>query len=164
MTRIPMRLLISSCLLLLASTARGADEWQPVATELLAKEKTGFGGLSGVAVDRATGTLYVWLSDNGVFRSADQGKTWERFGKPVPKGRTETPGCFQIDPTGKTKRFVMATVYGGPVIVASTDPNAAWSTVDKKCQHVDWYAVDWTDPDMRFAVAFKHESGGVLLV
>ena len=64
---------------LLASTVRGADEWQPVATELLAKEKTGFGGLTGVAVDRATGTLYICLSDDGLFRSTDQGKSWERF-------------------------------------------------------------------------------------
>jgi photosystem II stability/assembly factor-like uncharacterized protein len=151
-------------LLLLAPAARGADEWQPVATELLAREKTGFGGLSGVAVDRATGTLYVCLSDRGVFHSTDQGKTWERHGKDVPKGRTETPGCLQLDPSGKTKRFVMATVYGGPVIFGSTDPDASWRTVDKKCQHVDWYAADWTDPEMKFAIAFKHESGGVLLL
>jgi photosystem II stability/assembly factor-like uncharacterized protein len=36
--------------------------------------------------------------------------------------------------------------------------------VDKKCQHVDWYVADWTDPEMKFAVAFKHESGGILFV
>ena len=111
---------LSLCLMLLATTARGADEWQSVATDLLAKEKTGFGGLSGVTVDRATGTLYVCLSDRGLFRSADQGKTWERHGKDASKGRTETPGCFQFDPTGKTKRFLLATVYGGPVVVGST--------------------------------------------
>jgi photosystem II stability/assembly factor-like uncharacterized protein len=160
-----MRLLtLSLCLLLLASTARGADEWQPVATELLAKEKTGFGGLSGVVVDRNTGTLYICLSDRGLFSSADQGKTWERFGKDIPKGRTETPGCFQLDPTGKTKKFVWATVYGGPVIIGTTDAADPWYAVDKKCQHVDWYAVDWTDPEMKFAIAFKHEAGGLLLV
>jgi hypothetical protein len=158
-----MRLLTVSLLLLLASSARGADEWQPVATELLAKEKTGYGGLSGVAVDRNTGTLYICLSDRGLFRSADQGKTWERHGKDIPKGRTETPGCLQLDPTGKTKRFVWATVYGGPVVLGSTDSDA-WRAVDKKCQHVDWYAGDWSDPEMKFAIAFKHEAGGLLFV
>jgi hypothetical protein len=36
--------------------------------------------------------------------------------------------------------------------------------VDKKCQHVDWYAPDWSDPEMKFAIAFKHEAGGILFV
>ena len=155
---------LSLCLMLLATTARGADEWQPVATDLLAKEKTGFGGLTGVTVDRATGTLYVCLSDRGLFRSADQGKTWERHGKDAPKGRTETPGCFQFDPTGKTKQFLLATVYGGPVLVGSTDPEGAWRAMDKKSVHVDWCAADWTDPELKFVLAFKHEAGGLLLL
>jgi photosystem II stability/assembly factor-like uncharacterized protein len=158
-----MRLLTLSLCLLLATSARAADEWQPVATELLAKEKTGFGGLTGVAVDRATGTLYICLSDRGLFRSTDQGKTWERYGKEVPKGRTETPGCLQLDPTGKTKRFVWATVYGGSVILGSTDADS-WRTVNEKCKHVDWYAADWSDPEMKFALAYKHEAGGILFV
>lgn len=155
---------LSLCLTLLATTARGADEWQPVATDLLAKEKTGFGGLSGVTVDRATGTLYVCLSDRGLFRSADQGKTWERHGKNASKGRTETPGCFHFDPTGKTKRFLLATVYGGPVVVGSTDADGAWRVLDKKSVHVDWCAADWTDPELKFVLAFKHEAGGLLLL
>ncbi|MBM3978834.1 MAG: hypothetical protein FJ304_00850 [Planctomycetes bacterium] len=156
---------VSLAVLVLAPAARGANEWHPVATDLLAKEKTGFGGLSGVAVDRATGTLYVCLSDAGVFRSTDQGKTWERHGKggkDVTKGRTETPGCFQLDPTGKTKQFLLATVYGGPTIIGTTDA-AEWRAVDKKCQHVDWCAVDWADKDMKFVLAFKHEAKGLLL-
>lgn len=158
-----MRLLTLSSILLLAPNACGEDEWQPVATELLAKEKTGFGGLSGVAVDRVTGTIYVCLSDRGLFRSVDQGKSWERHGKDVPKGRTETPGCLQFDPTGKTRQFVCATVYGGSVIVGATDADT-WRTVDKKCQHVDWCAADWTDKDMKFMIAFKHEANGLLLL
>ena len=158
---------LSLALLLLASTVRGADEWQPIATDLLAKEKTGFGGLTGVAVDRATGALYICLSDDGLFRSTDQGKTWERYGKggkEVPKGRTETPGCLHLDPTGKTKQFLMANVYGGPVVVGSTDPKDTWRVMDKKSVHVDWCAVDWTDPEMKFVLAFKHEAGGLLLI
>ncbi|MBP3957121.1 hypothetical protein J8F10_17795 [Gemmata sp. G18] len=159
-----MRFVLLSLAVFIGPAARAADGWQPVATELLAKEKTGFGGLSGVAVDHDTGTLFVCLSDRGVFRSADSGKTWERHGKDVPKGRTETPGCLQRDPTGKTKTLLMATVYGGPVIVASSDPATPWRTMDKKCEHVDWCAVDWTDPEMKFALAFKHEAGGLLLL
>jgi photosystem II stability/assembly factor-like uncharacterized protein len=158
-------LTLSLSLLLLAPAARAADEWQPVTTELLAKEKTGYGGLSGVVVDRGTGTLFVYLSDNGVFRSTDQGKTWMRHGKELPKGRTETPGCMQIDPTGATTRLLVATVYGGPVVLGTTSANnPTWSALDKKCHHVDWCATDWGNPSMKFVLAFKHESGGLLLL
>jgi photosystem II stability/assembly factor-like uncharacterized protein len=35
--------------------------------------------------------------------------------------------------------------------------------MDGKSGHVDWCAVDWTDPDMKFVLALKHEAGGLLL-
>jgi photosystem II stability/assembly factor-like uncharacterized protein len=152
---------VPGLLLLLCHHAGGAD-WQPIATDLIVKEKPGYGGLSGVTVDHATGTLFVNVSDRGVFRSGDQGKTWERVGKEF-KGRTEWPGCLMVDPTGKSKRLLCATVYGGPVAIASLDDDS-WRLVDAKCGHVDWCAVDWTDPDMKFMLALKHESGGMLLV
>jgi photosystem II stability/assembly factor-like uncharacterized protein len=156
-----MRIILPALLLLLSPVAR-AQEWQPVATDLLAKEKPGYGGLCGVLVDHATGTLFVNVSDRGVFRSNDQGKTWARHGK-ERRGRTETPGCFQLDPTGTTKQFVMPVVYGAPVLVGSTDPEGTTREMDNKTRHVDWCAVDWTDKDMQFALAFKHEAGGLLL-
>ena len=148
-------------LLLLLPHSASAQEWQPVTAELLQREKPGYGGLCGVAVDHATGHVFVNVSDRGVFRSADQGKTWERHG-PAIKGRTETPGCLQFDPTGKTKRLVMATVYGGPVVVGSAD-KGEWRTLDKASVHVDWCAVNWTDPDLAFLLAFKHEANGLVL-
>jgi photosystem II stability/assembly factor-like uncharacterized protein len=157
-------LLLSAFLLLFVSSARGADDWQPVATDLIAKEKPGYGGLSGVVVDRTTGTVYVCLSDRGVYRSPDQGKTWVRHGMEVGKGRTETPGCLQLDPTGKSKQILMATVYGVPVVLGLTRPTTDWQQLDKKCSHVDWCAIDWNDPERKFVIAFKHESGGILLI
>ncbi len=156
-----MRFALPALFLLLAPVAQ-AQDWQPIATDLLAKEKPGYGGLCGVTVDHATGTLYVNVSDRGVYRSNDQGKTWERHGKEM-KGRTETPGCFQLDPTGKSKQSLMALVYGAPVLVGSTNTENAWRELDKKSVHVDWCAVDWTDKEMKFMLAFKHEAGGLLL-
>jgi hypothetical protein len=142
-----------------------ADEpqWQPVATELLKTEKTGFGGLCGIVVDHQTGEVWVNLSDRGMFRSADQGKTWKRASETQPKGRTETPGCWLFDPTGKSKTMVSALVYGAPIAV-STDQAAAWRHLDNKSSHIDWCAVDWSDPEMKFVLALKHESGGLLVV
>ena len=46
-------------LLSLVSLSRAADsDWQPIATDLLQREKTGFGGLCGVVVDHTSGDLY----------------------------------------------------------------------------------------------------------
>ena len=124
-----LRFVLPAVLLLLASGVR-AQDWQPVATELLAREKPGYGGLCGVVVDHATGTLYVNVSDRGVYRSTDQGKTWAKFGKEDRKGRTETPGCVQLDPTGNSRSFVLALVYGAPVLVVHHHLRALRAAVD----------------------------------
>ena len=131
-------------------------------TDLRAKEKPGFGGLCGVVVDHTTGHLYVNVSDRGTFKSTDRGATWERLGTDAFKGRTETPGCFQLDPTGKTKRLLLPTVYGGPIRVGTAD-KGDWRTLANNSTHVDWCAADWSNPDLKFLLALKHESGGLLL-
>ena len=50
----------------LLAGSTGAAEWEPVATELLKTEKTGFGGLCGIAVDHANGDVLIDLSDRGL--------------------------------------------------------------------------------------------------
>ena len=139
-----------------------ASDWQPIATDLLQREKTGFGGLCGVVVDQQSGDLFVNLSDRGMFHSGDQGQTWKRVSDTQPKGRTETPGCWLLDPTGKSNRMTTALVYGSPLSV-SGDRAATWKSLDGKSGHIDWCAVDWTDPELRFVLALKHEAGGLLL-
>ena len=84
------------CVLLLficvAPVLAADPDWQPVLTDLLKSEKTGFGGLCGVVVDHQSGDVWVNLSDRGMFHSRDQGQTWKRVSDTQPKGRTETPG------------------------------------------------------------------------
>lgn len=159
------RLLPATILLLLLAPVFAADPpaWEAVTTELLKAEKAGFGGLCGVLVDHSNGTLYVDLSDKGIYASTDQGKTWKKQSKEAIKGRTETAGCITIDPTGKSKRMVMALVYGAPICV-SADEGVTWSQMNGKSSHVDWCAVDWSDPDLKFVLALKHESGDLMLV
>jgi photosystem II stability/assembly factor-like uncharacterized protein len=152
-------------LLVIAAITSGLHaepDWQPVATELLKREKTGFGGLCGVLVDHHSGDVWVNLSDRGMFHSSDQGKSWKRVSDTQPKGRTETPGCWLLDPTGKGGKMVTALVYGSPIAI-SADRAATWKYLNNKSSHIDWCAVDWTDPDLRFILALKHESGGLLL-
>jgi photosystem II stability/assembly factor-like uncharacterized protein len=156
-----VRLGVSGALLVALSATVPAAEWQPVTKELLSTSHPGYGGLSGVAVGPRTGHVFVDVSDRGIYRSIDQGHTWNRLGEEF-KGRTEWPGCLMIDPFGEGKRMVIATVYGVPVARGTTAGD--WAFVDKKSAHVDWCAVDWSDPQMRFMLALKHESGGLLLL
>jgi hypothetical protein len=146
--------------LLLAPPACAAD-WQPITEDLLRSHKPGFGGLCGVAVDHRTGDVIVNVSDVGFFRSTDQGKTWKRFG-PAVRGRTEWPGCLQIDPTGKSKTVASALVYGSPIVV-SAEGDGAWKTMSPKSSHVDWFAFNWTDPEHKLVLTLKHEQAGLLL-
>ncbi len=146
--------------LALVGPARAA-EWEVVAADLAKKEKAGYGGLCGVLVDRATGHVYLNVSDKGLYRSEDAGKTWKPFATPF-KGRTEWPGCMVFDPTGPGGTLVVSLVYGSPILEGSAK-GEAWTVLNPKSSHVDWFAADWTDPALRFILALKHESGGLLL-
>jgi photosystem II stability/assembly factor-like uncharacterized protein len=161
---ITTRILWALLILARATSAPAVDaDWQAVATGLLKSEKTGFGGLCGVVVDHhRTGDVWVNLSDRGMFRSSDQGKTWKRVSDMQPKGRTETPGCWLLDPTGKSGKMVTALVYGSSIAV-SADQAANWTYLDNKAAHVDWCAVNWNEPELKFVLALKHEAGGLLL-
>lgn len=144
--------------------ARAAEEphWHATLGDLVKSERAGFGGLSGIVVDPAAGTVWINISDRGFYRSDDQARTFRRCSDNQPNGRTESPGCLLLDPTGASKRLMTAMVYGAPVSV-SADGGATWKFFDAKSSHCDWCAVDWTDPDLKFMLALKHESGGALL-
>lgn len=145
-----------------SSTFADQPMWQPVVTELLQQEKTGFGGLCGIIVDHQRGDVWINLSDRGMFHSSDQGQSWKRASDAQPKGRTETPGCWLLDPTGGSRQMVTALVYGSPISV-SDDQGCHWKYLDAKSGHVDWCAVDWTDRERKFVLTLKHEAGGLLL-
>ena len=155
-------LLAYAAVLCLAAGARAGD-WQAIPLDQVTKEKPGYGGLSGVVVDHASGDLCVYVSDLGLFRSTDQGKTWAKLGHGPTKGRTEQPGCLMFSPDPAHKGVLLvATVYGGPVMGGLPDND--WGTFDDKSSHVDWCAVDWADENPDFIMALKHESGGTLIV
>jgi photosystem II stability/assembly factor-like uncharacterized protein len=154
--------LLPALLALVAIGPAVAQQWEPLTADLVREYKPGFGGVCGVVVDHKTGDVYLDLSDRGIFHSPDQGKTWKRVGDEI-RGRTEWPGCLMLDPVGGTRKMVVAFVYGGPIAVRG-DGAATWTFLDKKSQHIDWCAVDWTDPAMRFIFALKHESGDLLII
>jgi photosystem II stability/assembly factor-like uncharacterized protein len=138
-----------------------AADWEQVTTDLAKKEKAGFGGICGIVVHRETGRVYLNVSDKGLYRSDDGGKTWSPYAVPF-KGRTEWPGCMTFDPTGHKAMLLVATVYGGPPRVWSLK-GEDWKEMDKKANHVDWCVVNWSPPGLDFVLALKHESGGMLI-
>jgi BNR/Asp-box repeat protein len=163
--KIVFRVLSAAALLaLLCQATPAADEpvWQAMLGDLPKNEKAGSFGLCGICVDHASGDVFINISDKGFYRSTDGAKTFQRISDTQPKGRTEEPGCFLIDPTGKSKKLVTALVYGAPISV-STDSGATWKMMNGKSAHVDWCAVDWTDPEMKFVLALLHEKGGLLI-
>ena len=156
-----IRWILTAFCLIIPIAPAAAQDWQPITEALIVAEKPGFGKLCGVVVDHATGDVTINLSDKGLYRSTDAAKTWQKLGTPF-KGRTETPGCMMLDPTGG-KRLVAALVYGSSILV-SPDRGESWKPLDKKSTHVDWCAVDWSDPDLKWIYTLKHESGDLLLV
>lgn len=156
------RLLTLLLLATISTPAITSADWEPVLTELLKTEKTGYGGLCGLVVDHESGDVFVNLSDLGMYRSSDQGKTWKQATDSPLKGRTESPGCWILDPSGKTKTMVTALVYGAPISV-SEDQGVTFKHLEARSEHIDWCAVDWSDPAGSFVLALKHEQGGLLI-
>jgi hypothetical protein len=62
-----------------------------------------------------TGTIWINVSDRGFYRADDRAKTFHRISETQPNGRTESPGCLQLDPTRASRRLMTAMVYGSPI-------------------------------------------------
>jgi len=159
---IVLRLSVICVTLAFAAPAAMAEEpaWQPMVGDLPKNEKAGFGGLCGIWVDHATGAVVINISDRGFYRSDDGAKSFKRISDHQPKGRTESPGCFLGDPTGGSKRWLTALVYGSPISITE-DEGKTWTAMDNRSSHVDWCAWDWKE--MKFVLALKHEAGGLLI-
>ncbi len=108
---------LSLAALALFATASRAADWLPITTELLAKEKTGFGGLCGGVVDHATGQIIVNLSDRGTLGNSDKGD-W----RTIDKATVHVDWCAAdwTDPD--------MIVLTGAGIIESTDSGATWSS------------------------------------
>lgn len=156
---------VAFALTLCLATPLWADDpqWVGLLGGFIKAQNAGYGGLCGLCVDRKTGDVLINVSDRGFYRSTDHGQTFARISDNQPQGRTESPGCFQIDPVKSSGTLLTALVYGAP-LQTSTDGGRVWTAMDGASQHVDWAAIDWTDPDHKFVLTLKHEQGELLLI
>ncbi len=151
------RTLLLALSLMSAALATPAAEWVNISdpfTSSLPKPGT-YGPTAGVVVDRASGNVFMVVSDYGIWRSSDHGKTFARVDDKTIGGRCETGWALQADPAGT--RLFCFMIYGSSAYTA--DGGKTWTK--SKTSHLDYGGVDWGDPDMR-VLGLRHESGGML--
>jgi photosystem II stability/assembly factor-like uncharacterized protein len=150
--------LLFSALVALHTAESG--KWLPISDSILAtlaaeNAKVGYpGATAGVTVDRTTGVVSVVICDQGLWQSSDHGTTFARIDGKAIGGRCETGFALDADPAGK--RLMAFMIYGSSAL--TLDGGATWGA--SKLSHLDFGAVDWSDPDARTMISIKHESGG----
>ncbi len=147
--------LLLSAVAMFVTGVRAAD-WVNISDVFTATVKPGYGGpTAGVTVDRVDGTVYVIVSDQGLWRSTDKAATFSRCDGGAIGGRGETGWTLQPDPAGR--RMACFVVYGDSAL--TTDGGLTWTKF--KTSHLDYGSVDWEDTGKRL-LAVRHESGGML--
>jgi hypothetical protein len=138
------------------------EKWVPISEEVTSKLKPEWPGLTaGIAVDPASGDVYMAISGLGIWKSRDHGKSFEKVDGGNVSGRCETGAAINVDPRG-----------GGRLAFFMLDGKSAWTPDGGKTWHpcndksrgFDFVAVDWTDPKARRMFGVRHESGEVGLL
>jgi BNR/Asp-box repeat len=144
------------CGMAVVASAEDHPRWVPISHDVTAKVKPGFPGkTAGVAVDPITGDVFMVVPDQGVWKSSDQGKSFERVDEGHVTGRCETGFALDADTTGK--RLMCFMIYGSSA--GTPDAGKTWN--QSKTTHLDFGAVDW-EAGGKCLVALRHESDGQL--
>jgi photosystem II stability/assembly factor-like uncharacterized protein len=154
--------LFVSLLFIIPAALRAQDDkekWVSISEPVTSKLKVGYPGkgTAGVAVDPATGDVYMVVSDQGLWKSTDQGETFTRIDNKNVTGRCETGWALNFDPAGK--RLMCFMIYGNSA--ATDDAGKTWTP--SKLSHLDFGAVDWGATSKCF-VSIRHEMGGMLTI
>ncbi len=113
-------------------------------------------GTAGVAVDPATGDVFMVAPGQGLWKSVDQGKTFARVDGGAIGGRCETSYALQFDPAGK--RLACFMLDGKCAMTA--DGGATWTPFTGLGRNWDYAAVDWTGDGVKNIFGARHETGG----
>jgi photosystem II stability/assembly factor-like uncharacterized protein len=136
-------------------------QWTPISDDVISQleksgKKIGYPGLTaGIATDPASGDVYMVVCDQGLWKSTDAGKTFNRIDHNTIGGRCETGFALNFDPAGT--RLACFMIYGS--CASTVDAGQKWTAW--KTNHLDFGAVDWDATGKAF-LAVRHESGGVL--
>jgi len=147
---------------LLAWSSSQASKWTDISAPVL-KQLADDGkkldwpqGSAGVTVDPATGDVFMVVPGQGLWKSADQGKTFARTDGGAIGGRCETSYALQFDPAGK--RLACFMLDGKCAMTA--DAGATWAPFTGLGRNWDYAAVDWSGDAVKNIFGARHECGG----
>jgi hypothetical protein len=143
-----------------SATSLAGDGWvnisQGVVDDLVRQgKKLGFGNnTAGVGVDRTTGHVYMIVSDQGMWRSTDQGRTFVLLGEAKAGGRAETGFALNFNPAGKGIAYFPVYSRGSITLDGKT-----WKSLGDPGS-TDFGAVDWSDREARTILIKQHHTKG----
>ena len=152
--------LIICSLILLTPPVQAADRWTDISTSLLERlTNSGAklpwpGGCSGVVANRLNGDVTIKLVGFGLWRSSDQGKTWQRIDGEHISGRDETGWTTSVDQNSPT-RMVSFSLDG---FAGWTADGLNWKSFTSLGRNWDFGSVDWRAPVPTTIIAAKHET------
>ena len=140
----------------------GQAKWTEISTTVLqqlkdeSKKLDWPGGTAGVAVDPATGDVFMVVPGQGLWKSSDQGKTFARTDGGAVGGRCETSYAMQVDPAGG--RLACFMLDGKCAM--SGDGGKTWTSFTGLGRNWDYAAVDWSASAVKTIFGARHENGG----
>jgi photosystem II stability/assembly factor-like uncharacterized protein len=161
---VPLRhglvLFISAVAALLPASIPAAETWTDISCSLLERltnsgTKLAWpGGCSGVVADRLTGEVTIKVVGAGLWRSSDQGKTWQRVDQETISGRDETGWATSVDQNAP-KRIASFSLDGS---AGWTPDGRDWKRFTSLGRNWDFGSVDWSAPFPKTIIAAKHET------
>jgi photosystem II stability/assembly factor-like uncharacterized protein len=158
--RSAMRFALLGGALLLAARVQAAETWTDISTPLIEKlksqgEKLAWpGGCSGIVADRLTGWVVVKVVGGGLWRSADQGATWQRIDGGTVSGRDETGWATSVD-QNDPQRMASFSLDG---LAGWTADGKKWQSLTDNGRNWDFGAVDWSAAAPQTIIVAKHET------
>lgn len=153
-------LLLSAVAALLCASLQAAETWTEVSSSLLERltnsgAKLAWpGGCSGVAANRLTGEVTVKVVGAGLWRSPDQGKSWQRVDQDTISGRDETGWATSVD-QNLPHRIASFSLDGS---AGWTTDGHAWKRFTNLGRNWDFGSVDWSASVPKTIIAAKHET------
>jgi photosystem II stability/assembly factor-like uncharacterized protein len=145
---------------LLQPCAHSAERWTDISSRLLERltnngAKVAWpGGCSGVVVNRTNGDVTIKVVGLGLWRSSDEGKTWQRIDAETISGRDETGWATSVDQNMPT-RMASFSLDGS---AGWTADGNLWKRFTSLGRNWDFGSVDWSAPAPRTIIAAKHET------
>jgi hypothetical protein len=143
-----------------SAVSAAAAEWVNISQEVvdnLVKQgkKLGFGNnTAGVGADRTTGEVYMLVSDQGMWKSSDKGKTFALLAEAKAGGRAETGFALDFNPAGKGIAYFPVYSRGSITLDGKT-----WKSLGDPGS-TDFGAVDWSDPQGQTVLLKQHHTNG----